>query len=55
MNLGLSAASVDAILRQVPVIALPGARRVLMRRRDAAACIDQYLSDGTTVRPRSFS
>jgi hypothetical protein len=54
MDLGFSETSVDAILRQVPVVALPGSRRLYMRCRDVAACIDAYLYDGTTIRPTSF-
>jgi hypothetical protein len=40
---------VDAILRQVPIITLPGTRRIYMRCGDVAECIDRYLYDEATI------
>jgi hypothetical protein len=53
MNLGFPETSVDATLRQVPVVVLPGTRQLYMRCREV--CVDQYLYDETTIRPRSLS
>jgi hypothetical protein len=51
-ELGLTRRSVDVIFRALPVVALPGVRRVYVRAGDLRAYLEQYTYDGRTkIRP----
>ena len=50
-ELGVTRAVVDAICRAVPVIVLPGSRKVLVRREDVAALLAERTYRGDRVRP----
>jgi len=51
--LGFGRRSIDAIFRALPVVALPGVRRVYLRRADVAAYLAEhtYANDFPRVRP----
>jgi hypothetical protein len=48
---GLTRAAVDALFRNVPVVTLPGCRKVWARRRDVMRLLEENTHDGTLVRP----
>lgn len=51
-DLGLERRSIDVIFRSLPVVAIPGVRRVYVRADDLRAFIDEHTYDGRTeVRP----
>ena len=51
-QLGLERRSVDAIFRSLPVVAIPGVRRVYVRAGDLRAFLDEHTYDGRSkVRP----
>jgi hypothetical protein len=49
--LGLPRNAIEAVLRSVPVVVLPGYRRPLIRREDYLAFIEASLDRGDRVRP----
>jgi hypothetical protein len=50
--LGVGHATVEAIFRRLPVVALPGHRKVFVRREDVRRLLDQHTyRDGERVRP----
>jgi hypothetical protein len=49
-ELGLERRAVDAVFRAVPVVALPGYSRPVIRVRDYLALLDESTFDGTRVR-----
>jgi hypothetical protein len=48
---GQGRAFVDAVFRSVPVVALPGLRKPMVRREDVARLLAEHTFDGTRVRP----
>jgi hypothetical protein len=50
-ELGLERRAVDAVLRKLPVVVLPGYSRPLIRREDFLALIAQNTYRGDGVRP----
>jgi hypothetical protein len=50
-ELGLERRAVDAVFRQLPVVALPGYSRPLVRREDFLALVDEHTYRGDRVRP----
>jgi hypothetical protein len=49
--LGLGRRAIDAIFRACPVVAIPGVRRVYLRRADVAEFLDACTYHGDRVRP----
>jgi hypothetical protein len=49
--LGLGRRAVDAIVRACPVVAIPGVRRVYLRRADVAAFLEECTFHDDRVRP----
>ena len=49
--LGLGRAAVDAIFRALPVVAVPGVRRVYVRRDDVVAFLAEHTYADDRVRP----
>ena len=50
-ELGVTRATVDAIFRALPVVALPGLRKPFVRRADVQALLEQHTyRDGERVR-----
>lgn len=41
-ELGVSAATADAIFRELPTVRVPGVRRTWIRRRDLTAALDRW-------------
>jgi hypothetical protein len=51
-ELGVGHATVEAIFRQLPVVALPGHRKVFVQRGDVRRLLDEHTyRDGERVRP----
>jgi len=51
-ELGVGHGTVEAIFRQVPVVAIPGHRKVFVRRTDVERFLSQHTyTDGERVRP----
>jgi hypothetical protein len=50
-ELGLERRAVDAVLRALPVVSLPGYSRPLVRAEDYRRLIDQHTYRGNRVRP----
>jgi len=51
-ELGVGHATVEAIFRQFPVVAIPGHRKVFVRRADVERFLSQHTyRDGERVRP----
>lgn len=52
-EMGVSRATIDTIFRLVPVVALPGLRKPMVRRADVLELIEQstWCDDGRSVRP----
>jgi hypothetical protein len=50
-KLGWSRAAIDVLLRHVPVVAIPGYRRLMVRREDVLAFIAEHTYDDDRVRP----
>jgi hypothetical protein len=50
-ELGLGRNAIDAIFRALPVVAIPGYRRVMVRREDYLAFIAEHTYDDDRVRP----
>jgi hypothetical protein len=51
-DLGLERRSIDVIFRSLPVVVIPGVRRVYVRADDLRAFLDDHTYDGRTkVRP----
>ncbi len=48
---GLTRAGVDAIFQTVPVVIIPGVRKVWVRREDVARLLAEHTFDGSAVRP----
>lgn len=48
---GLTRAAVDALFRAVPVVTVPGCRKVFARRQDVRRVLEDNTHDGTLVRP----
>jgi hypothetical protein len=51
-DLGLERRAVDAIFRALPVVALPGYSRPLVRVSDYRALLDEHTFRGDRVRPK---
>ena len=49
--LGLGRRAVDQLVRALPVVAIPGVRRVYLRRADVEAYLDQHTYADDRVRP----
>ena len=47
----LTRAAVDAVFRQVPVVVIPGCRKVFARREDIMVLIESNTFTRTMVRP----
>ena len=54
-ELGVTRTTVDRIFRLVPVIQLPGERKVYVRRVDVEALLETHTYDGTRVRPSRWT
>lgn len=52
-EMGVPRSVVDAVFRAVPIVALPGLRKPMVRRSDVLELLEAstYLDDGRTVRP----
>jgi hypothetical protein len=50
-ELGLERRAVDAVFRELPVVALPGYSRPLIRAEDYLAHLEQHTYRGDRVRP----
>jgi hypothetical protein len=51
-ELGVGHATVEAIFRRLPVVALPGHRKVFVRREDVRRLLNEHTyRDGERVRP----
>jgi hypothetical protein len=50
-ELGVGRSTEDAIFRAVPVVAIPGLRKPMVRREDVARLIAKYTYVGDRVRP----
>jgi hypothetical protein len=51
-ELGVGHATVEAIFRQLPVVALPGHRKVFVRREDVRRLLEEHTyRNGERVRP----
>lgn len=50
-ELGVGRATVDAIFRSLPVVALPGLRKPFVRRDDVMRLLDESTYDEGRVRP----
>lgn len=52
-EMGVPRSVVDAVFRAVPVVALPGLRKPMVRRADVLELIEQstWCDDGRSVRP----
>jgi hypothetical protein len=48
---GLTRAAVDAVFRAVPVVVLPGCRKVFARREDVRRLLEESTFTGAMVRP----
>jgi hypothetical protein len=51
-ELGLERRAVDAVFRKLPIVALPGYSRPLVRREDFLEFIAEHTYCGDRVRPR---
>jgi hypothetical protein len=50
-DLGLERRAVDAVFRALPVVALPGYSRPMIRARDYVALLDDHTFRGDRIRP----
>jgi hypothetical protein len=50
-ELGLQRRSIDAVFRELPVVALPGVRRVYVRADDVRRYLDEHTFTDERVRP----
>lgn len=50
-ELGYGRAAIDAIFRQLPIVAIPGTRRPMIRREDYLELVERSTYRGDRVRP----
>jgi len=50
---GLPRSAIDVIFRRCPIVALPGHRKVYVRRADVATYFDQHTFRDNRVRPNA--
>jgi hypothetical protein len=50
-SLGFGRRAVDALFRAIPVVSLPGVRRVYLRRQDVEAYLEQHTYTADELRP----
>jgi hypothetical protein len=51
LETGLGRAAIDAVFRQVPVVVIPGCRKVFAKREDVMALIERSTFNRDRVRP----
>ena len=54
-ELGLERRAVDAVFRELPVVAFPGYSRPLIRAEDYRRLLDEHTYRGDRVRPKSVT
>jgi hypothetical protein len=50
-ELGLQRRSIDTVFRELPVVALPGVRRVYVRANDVRRYLDEHTFADERIRP----